>query len=252
MTRDHPRSRRSAGSRSASQGPPSVSNGRNSLEEEQGRRDRDSLTRRGSDAAPRRRAGRRARRTGQRGSSFADSSRDQANRGHVLNTPAWAKKYEAERLVALEKRLQDRRHRRRREDREGHLRPGRDHGPGEDLRRARRVRRRRRHPAVPDDAGAERRQDLRRARCTTTIPKPDRTKDNSTLWQRDYDRAHYENMYFNRMRKFYERESNGKFTLRRRHHRVGEGPLQPGPLRPQREQHHLSSSVTRSAYWVDR
>ena len=39
------------------------------------------------------------------GSAFADSSRDEANRGHVLNTPAWAEKYEAERLVALEKRL---------------------------------------------------------------------------------------------------------------------------------------------------
>ena len=77
------------------------------------------------------------------------------------------------------------------------------------------------------------------------IPKPDRTKDNSTLWQADYDRAHYENMYFNRMRKFYERESNGKFTIDGDDHRVGEGPLQPGPLRPQREQHHRSSCVTR-------
>jgi immune inhibitor A len=39
------------------------------------------------------------------GASFADSSRDEANRGHVLNTPAWAEKAEAERLVALEQRL---------------------------------------------------------------------------------------------------------------------------------------------------
>ena len=32
------------------------------------------------------------------------------------------------------------------------------------------------------------------------IPAPDRTVDNSTLWQPDYNRAHYEDMYFNRMR----------------------------------------------------
>ena len=32
-----------------------------------------------------------------------------------------------------------------------------------------------------------------------TIPEPDRAKDNSTMWQANYDTAHYENMYFNRM-----------------------------------------------------
>src|SRR6476469_6492364 len=32
------------------------------------------------------------------------------------------------------------------------------------------------------------------------IPEPDRSKDNSTLWQSDYNQAHYQNMYFNRMK----------------------------------------------------
>jgi immune inhibitor A len=45
------------------------------------------------------------------------------------------------------------------------------------------------------------------------IPEPDRSKDNSTLWQADYDRDHYQNMYFNRMRKFYEKQSLGKYSF---------------------------------------
>ncbi len=45
------------------------------------------------------------------------------------------------------------------------------------------------------------------------IPKPDRKKDNSTLWLADYDRQHYEDMYFDRMRKFYEDESAGKYSI---------------------------------------
>src|SRR6476661_7443853 len=45
------------------------------------------------------------------------------------------------------------------------------------------------------------------------IPKPDRTKDNSTLWQKDYNRSHYENMYFSRMKSFYSQQSSGKYTV---------------------------------------
>ena len=45
------------------------------------------------------------------------------------------------------------------------------------------------------------------------IPQPDRTKDNSTLWQSDYDQAHYQNMYFNRMKDFYEDQSSGKYSI---------------------------------------
>jgi len=45
------------------------------------------------------------------------------------------------------------------------------------------------------------------------IPKPDRKTDNSTLWQSDYDHAHYQNMYFNRMKGFYEQQSSGHYSI---------------------------------------
>ena len=45
------------------------------------------------------------------------------------------------------------------------------------------------------------------------IPAPDRSVDNSTLWQPDYDRAHYEDMYFNRMKEYYEHQSSGRYTI---------------------------------------
>ena len=45
------------------------------------------------------------------------------------------------------------------------------------------------------------------------IPEPNRTIDNSTLWQADYDREHYEDMYFNRMAAYYERQSSGRYSV---------------------------------------
>ncbi|GAB3447037.1 immune inhibitor A [Phycicoccus ginsengisoli] len=45
------------------------------------------------------------------------------------------------------------------------------------------------------------------------IPEPDRSVDNSTLWQPNYDRAHYEDMYFNRMKKYYETQSSGRYSV---------------------------------------
>ncbi|MFN8194659.1 MAG: immune inhibitor A [Nocardioidaceae bacterium] len=45
------------------------------------------------------------------------------------------------------------------------------------------------------------------------IPEPDRSVDNSTLWQADYNRAHYEDMYFNRMADYYERQSSGRYSV---------------------------------------
>jgi immune inhibitor A len=45
------------------------------------------------------------------------------------------------------------------------------------------------------------------------IPAPDRTVDNSTLWQADYNRPHYEDMYFNRMKKYYETQSSGRYSV---------------------------------------
>lgn len=45
------------------------------------------------------------------------------------------------------------------------------------------------------------------------IPEPDRTKDNSTIWQEDFDREHYEDMYFNRMKEYYETQSSGRYSI---------------------------------------
>ena len=45
------------------------------------------------------------------------------------------------------------------------------------------------------------------------IPEPDRAVDNSTLWQSDYNQAHYENMYFNRMKGYYEDQSSGRYSV---------------------------------------
>ncbi len=45
------------------------------------------------------------------------------------------------------------------------------------------------------------------------IPAPDRSVDNSTLWKADYNRAHYQDMYFNRMAKYYETQSSGRYSV---------------------------------------
>jgi immune inhibitor A len=45
------------------------------------------------------------------------------------------------------------------------------------------------------------------------IPQPDRSVDNSTLWQPDFDHAHYQNMYFNRLDKFFGAQSGGKYGV---------------------------------------
>lgn len=45
------------------------------------------------------------------------------------------------------------------------------------------------------------------------IPQPDRAVDNTTLWKADYNKAHYEDMYFNRMAKYYESQSSGRYSV---------------------------------------
>ena len=45
------------------------------------------------------------------------------------------------------------------------------------------------------------------------IPEPDRTVDNSTIWTDNFDRAHYEDMYFNRMKEYYRVQSSGRYTI---------------------------------------
>ena len=79
------------------------------------------------------------------------------------------------------------------------------------------------------------------ARCTTRSPQPDRTKSTTrTVWQPDYNRQHYQDLYFGTgknvesLKTYYEKQSSGRYTRRRRGHRLGQGQLQRGPLRPQR------------------
>ncbi len=51
------------------------------------------------------------------------------------------------------------------------------------------------------------------------IPEPDRTKDNKTIWQADYSRAHYQNLYFgtskasDSLKRWYERQSSGRYSV---------------------------------------
>ncbi|MFE6687930.1 immune inhibitor A domain-containing protein [Streptomyces sp. NPDC057743] len=51
------------------------------------------------------------------------------------------------------------------------------------------------------------------------IARPDRKKDNSTAWQPDFDRQHYQDLYFSHdkkkesLAKFYERQSSGRYSV---------------------------------------
>ena len=51
------------------------------------------------------------------------------------------------------------------------------------------------------------------------IPEPDRSKDNSTIWQPDYPRSHYEQLYFGAgadvesLKTYYERQSSGRYSV---------------------------------------
>jgi immune inhibitor A len=57
------------------------------------------------------------------------------------------------------------------------------------------------------------------------IPQPDRTKDNSTVWQPDYSRQHYQDLYFGEggaegagaehesVKQYYERQSSGRYSI---------------------------------------
>jgi immune inhibitor A len=51
------------------------------------------------------------------------------------------------------------------------------------------------------------------------IPEPDRTKDNSTVWQPDYNREHYQDLYFGKgkgaqsVKTYYEKQSSGRYTV---------------------------------------
>ncbi|WBO66029.1 immune inhibitor A domain-containing protein [Streptomyces camelliae] len=51
------------------------------------------------------------------------------------------------------------------------------------------------------------------------IAAPDRTKDNSTAWQQDYDQKHFQNLYFGTgkttesLKKYYEKQSSGRYSV---------------------------------------
>lgn len=72
-----------------------------------------------------------------------------------------------------------------------------------------------------------------------TIAKPDPAKDNSTAWQADYNQAHFQDLYFGEgsrqeLAEDVLREDVLRALLgRRRGLRLGQGPVQRGPLRLQ-------------------
>ncbi|MCD9878606.1 immune inhibitor A domain-containing protein [Streptomyces guryensis] len=49
------------------------------------------------------------------------------------------------------------------------------------------------------------------------IAQPDRTKNNSTAWQADYNRQHFQDLYFgtgtDSMKSFYEKQSSGRYSV---------------------------------------
>ncbi|MFH8340302.1 immune inhibitor A domain-containing protein [Streptomyces sp. AM6-12] len=51
------------------------------------------------------------------------------------------------------------------------------------------------------------------------IAAPDRAKDNSTAWQKDYDQKHFQNLYFGTgdktesLKKYYEKQSSGRYSV---------------------------------------
>ena len=52
-----------------------------------------------------------------------------------------------------------------------------------------------------------------RVRCTTRSRRRTARSTTRTLWQADYNRAHYEDMYFNRMAEYYETQSSGRYSV---------------------------------------
>jgi M6 family metalloprotease-like protein len=71
------------------------------------------------------------------------------------------------------------------------------------------------HPDYPDLVPDTRERPAQRSAGPrhNTIPAPDRAVDNSTLWKRDYNQAHYEDMYFTRMAAYYRAQSSGRYSI---------------------------------------
>jgi len=45
------------------------------------------------------------------------------------------------------------------------------------------------------------------------IAQPNRAVDNNTIWQADFNKAHYKDMYFNQMVDYYAEQSSGRYTI---------------------------------------
>ncbi len=51
------------------------------------------------------------------------------------------------------------------------------------------------------------------------IPEPDRSKDNTTVWQADYNRSHYQDLYFDKSKgaeslsNYYSTQSSGRYSV---------------------------------------
>ncbi|WP_189080261.1 immune inhibitor A domain-containing protein [Mangrovihabitans endophyticus] len=52
-----------------------------------------------------------------------------------------------------------------------------------------------------------------------SIPEPDRSEDNTTVWQADYNQAHYQDLYFGKgkgvqsLKKYYDKQSSGRYSV---------------------------------------
>jgi immune inhibitor A len=69
----------------------------------------------------------------------------------------------------------------------------------------------RRHQAYQDDpkSGAQRFA----GPLHNQIPKPNRKKDNSTIWEPNFNRSYFQHMYFNRMKGFFRDQSSGQYSV---------------------------------------
>ncbi len=72
-----------------------------------------------------------------------------------------------------------------------------------------------RHVAFPDTVNGQPASDALTfdGPAHNSIPEPDRNVDNTTTWKKDYNKAHYQNMYFKRMAEYYQSQSSGRYSV---------------------------------------
>ncbi|MFI5733698.1 immune inhibitor A domain-containing protein [Kribbella sp. NPDC051587] len=75
-----------------------------------------------------------------------------------------------------------------------------------------------RHPSYPDQDTAPAIQGPAtfEGPLRNQIPQPDRSVDNSTVWQADYSQKHFQDLYFgkgNSVKKYYEKQSSGRYSV---------------------------------------